>query len=100
MTPELDRLYTALAGIPKPDGTTAPPLTDDERAKMASKLSATLGRKVEPDDFERIDDRAVTLTSGETVHLLGGNSAYLGDGTYYRNGMPWDPEATGQEPRW
>lgn len=88
MTPELDRLYAALAEIPQPDGTTSPPPTDDEeRAKVASRLSATLGRKIEPADIAWIHDRAVSLKSGEIVHLLGGNSAYVGGGAYYRNGM-------------
>jgi hypothetical protein len=65
----------------------------------ARRLSAALGRKVAPEDIEEVFQEYVRLTSGQTVALLAGNAAYLGNGEYMKNGKAWPDAMHGDGPR-
>jgi hypothetical protein len=61
---------------------------NDERQKLARRLSGALGRKVSADGVEVLSDTAVYLTDEDRIAMLmRGNVCYLpGDG-WWRNGV-------------
>ncbi len=64
----------------------------DRTILAARRLSAALGRRVEPEDVQYLSsDCKLVRLKGDLVFMLsGGNTAYCGDGVYMRNGKPWD----------
>ncbi len=61
-----------------------------DEVKAAARLSAALGRKIEPRDIDFVHGSYVSLGPGRIFELYQGNACYAGDGRWFKNGRPWD----------
>ena len=61
-----------------------------DEVKAAARLSAALGRKIDPGDIDFVHGSYVSLGPGQVLKLYAGNAAYAGNGQWFKNGRPWE----------